>query len=84
MVNAAVQRKVLNNKGTLKLALTNLFQSQDITGKIKMGNAYADFRNYQLSRGAMLSFVYRFGKPIKGMNGQKNNASDVQGRIKLD
>lgn len=75
LLNAGVQKKVLKDKGTLKLALNNLLQYQVYTGTILLNNAEAKFRNNQFSRSAALTFTYRFGKPLKGTPVRKQGGS---------
>lgn len=82
MLNAGVQKKVLKDKGTLKLALNNLLQYQVYTGTIYLNNAEAKFRNNQFSRSAAVTFTYRFGKPLKGTPVRKQGSSEELNRVK--
>lgn len=82
MLNAGVQKKIMKDKGTLKLALNNLLQYQVYTGTIFLNNAEASFRNNQFSRSAALTFTYRFGKPLKGAPARKQGSSEELNRVK--
>jgi hypothetical protein len=83
MVNAGVQKQVLKNKGTLKLSARDIFKTLGGKGNINFQSTEANFRNTNDSRVATVSFNYRFGKPIKGLQKRKTGgAGDEQNRIK--
>jgi len=82
-LNAGVQKQVLKKKGTLKLSVRDALLTMIPQGNISFQNTEAHFKNYRDSRVATLSFNYRFGKPIKGINARKTGgAGDEQNRIK--
>jgi iron complex outermembrane recepter protein len=82
--DAGVAKQVMKGKGTLKLNMRDIFFTQKATGTIKFQSTDAWFRNTRDSRVANLSFVYRFGKPIKGARERRNTggAADEENRVK--
>jgi hypothetical protein len=82
-MNAGVQKQILKNKGSLKLTVRDFTGPRRNKGNINFQNTEASFRQFGDNRVATISFSYRFGKPIKGL--QKRNtggAGDEQNRIK--
>ena len=82
-LTTGVQKQVLKNKGTLKLNITDVLNSRNPRGEINFQNTEASFRQHQDNRTATLSFSYRFGKPIKGIQKRKTGgAGTEQNRVK--
>jgi iron complex outermembrane recepter protein len=82
-MTAGVQKQILKNKGTLKLNVNDIFNSRNPRGEINFQNTEARFRQYSDNRSATLSFTYRFGKPIKGLQKRKTGgAGTEQNRVK--
>jgi hypothetical protein len=82
-LNAGVQKQVLKKKGTVKVSVRDILKSSNGSGRINFQNTEASFQNTNDSRVATLSFNYRFGKPIKGLQKRKTGgAGDEQNRIK--
>jgi iron complex outermembrane recepter protein len=82
-MTAGVQKQILKNKGTLKLNVNDIFNSRNPRGEINFQNTEARFRQYSDNRTATLSFTYRFGKPIKGLQKRKTGgAGTEQNRVK--
>ncbi|MEO6550770.1 MAG: outer membrane beta-barrel protein [Ferruginibacter sp.] len=82
-LNAGVQKQILKNKGTLKLNVRDMLYTMTATGDIKFQRTEAYFRNKRDSRIATISFGYRFGKPIKGVEKRKTGgAGTEQNRVK--
>lgn len=82
-LNAGVQKQVLKNKGTLKLNVNDILNSRNPKGDINFQNTEARFRQYGDNRVGTISFSYRFGKPIKGVQKRKTGgAGDEQNRVK--
>ncbi|MEJ7625728.1 MAG: TonB-dependent receptor [Ferruginibacter sp.] len=82
-LNAGVQKQVLKNKGTVKLSVRDMLFTSNGSGNINFQNTEASFSNSNDSRVATISFNYRFGKPIKGLQKRKTGgAGDEQNRIK--
>ncbi len=82
-MNAGVQKQVIKNKGTVKLSINDILNSRNAKGDINFQNTEAKFRQYGDNRVATISFSYRFGKPIKGVQKRKTGgAGDEQNRVK--
>lgn len=83
--SAGIAKQVLKNKGTVKLNVRDIFYTQQASGDINFKNTLAHFRNSRDSRVMNLSFVYRFGKPVKDARQRKSNggAGDEQNRVKM-
>jgi hypothetical protein len=63
LINAAVQKKVLADKGIVKLAVRDIFSSLEPNGNIlNIPNATASYRNDADTRAVVLSFTYSFSK----------------------
>jgi hypothetical protein len=61
-VDLGVQKSVLNKKGTLKLAVNDIFNTFNAGGYTKYANVDLAIKNYWDSRHLNISFTYRFGK----------------------
>lgn len=82
-VSAGIAKQVLKNKASIKLNVRDIFYTQTVEGTMKFQSTEAWFRNTRDSRVANLSFVYRFGKPVKGPQQRRNSgASDEENRVK--
>ena len=66
-VSAAVAKQILKEKGSLKLGIRDIFNTQRPHGTIDFQETQATFYNTRDSRQATLTFTYRFGKPLKGI-----------------
>lgn len=63
MLNAAIQKKILNNKGSIKLNVRDILHSFSPSGSItNIADASASFHNFVDTRVATLAFTYSFGK----------------------
>lgn len=83
-VSGAISKQILKDKGTLKFNVRDIFYTQQVSGNINFQSTEAYFYNARDSRVATFTFVYRFGKPIKGAKARKNGgASDEQNRVKV-
>ncbi len=84
-VAAGISKQVLKSKGTLKLNVRDMFYTQKVTGQIDFQTTKASFTNLRDTRVVNLSFVYRFGKPIKGPQPRRKTggANDEQNRVKM-
>jgi iron complex outermembrane receptor protein len=61
-----------------------LFLTNKATGTINFSTTEAWFQNRRDSRVANLTFTYRFGKPLKGVQQRRKSggADDEQSRVK--
>jgi hypothetical protein len=65
MLNAAIQKKILNNKASIKLNVRDILHSFSPSGTItNIAGANATFHNFVDTRVATLSFTYSFGKSL--------------------
>jgi hypothetical protein len=63
MLNAAIQKKILNNKGSLKLTMRDILHTFSPSGTItNIADATATFHNFVDTRVTTLAFTYSFGK----------------------
>lgn len=63
MLNAAVQKKVLNNKGNIKLSMRDILHTFSPSGTItNIAGANATFHNTLDTQVATIAFTYSFGK----------------------
>jgi iron complex outermembrane recepter protein len=82
-LTTGVQKQVIKNKGTLKLNVNDVLKTRNPRGEINFQNTEARFRQYSDNRTVTLSFSYRFGKPIKGIQKRKTGgAGTEQNRVK--
>jgi iron complex outermembrane recepter protein len=83
-VSAGVARQVLNNKGSIRFNIRDMFYTQKVTGYINFQQTEASFRNIRDSRVANVTFTYRFGKPLKDVSQRKRGgAADEENRVKI-
>ena len=77
------QKQILKNKGTLKLNVRDILYSMRTKGEINFQRTDASFYQERDSRVATISFGYRFGNPIKGVQKRKTGgAGTEQERVK--
>lgn len=62
MVDLGMQKKVLNDKGILKVSVNDIFNTNHGGGYTKYANVDLDVMNHWDSRRLNISFNYRFGK----------------------
>lgn len=82
-LDAGVQKQILKKKGTLKLSIRDIFNTQIFTGTVNYQDIDVYLKNYRDSRTVSLTFLYRFGKPIKNQQHRKTGgAYEEQNRVK--
>jgi iron complex outermembrane receptor protein len=83
-VNAGFGKQVMNNKGTIRLNVRDIFFGGIFNGYSKYSNVDAQFRNVNDSRAVTLNFTYRFTKGKSNAAGQRKRggADDEQNRVK--
>jgi len=65
MLNAAVQKKILNNKASIKFNVRDVLKTFSPSGTItNIADATATYHNFVDTQVATLSFTYSFGKSI--------------------
>ncbi|MGH2564102.1 MAG: outer membrane beta-barrel family protein, partial [Ginsengibacter sp.] len=82
-MDAGLQKQILKNKGTLKLGIRDIFNSQNFTGRVNYQDIDVYVNSRHDSRSASLTFTYRFGKPLQNQQRRRTGgASDEQERVK--
>lgn len=81
-LDAGLQKQIMKKKGSLKLSIRDIFNSQNFTGAVNYQDIDVYIKNIRDSRTVSLTFSYRFGKPVKNQNQHRTGASDEQNRIK--
>jgi hypothetical protein len=83
MINAGIQKKVLKNKGTIRLAVRDLFYSGIRHGEIHfLDRALADFRNRPDSRTLSLSLSLQFGSGKQHQTRSSGSAEEEINRVR--
>jgi iron complex outermembrane recepter protein len=81
--NAGISKMVLKNKGTVRVAMRDIFWTQRFKGTAQY--AYIDtwFRQWRDSQQVTVGFTYRFGKGKAGASRRKiGGADEEKGRVK--
>lgn len=78
-INLAVQKRVLDNKGTLSLNVRDLFNTMQFQVDIDDALFYQEFLRKRESRMATLTFSYRFGKQQFDTRGRRRGRGDSGG-----
>ena len=83
LINAGLQKKVLHNKGAVRLNVRDIFHTFSSSGVIdNIPNATANYRNYLDSQVATISFSYTFGKQNNAVRKRNVGSESEQGRVK--
>lgn len=81
---AGLAAKILKNKGTLKLNVSDILYSNQVRGDIRnIANAQAGWYSYFDSRVVTLSFSYRFSKGEAAKQRQTGASETEQRRVKV-
>lgn len=83
MVSAGLSQQVLKTKGTLRLAVRDIFYTQKASATSRYGNVDAAFQEVRDSRVATLGFTYRFSKG-KVSGPRKSAANEEQERVGIN
>lgn len=82
-LNAGIQKQILKNKGSIKLNVGDIFKTMAPSGNVNFQSTEASFSQERDTRVATISFNYRFGKPIKGIQKRKTGGAGAeQNRVK--
>ncbi len=82
-LTAGVSKKVLKEKGTLKLTVRDIFYTHPPRGDINFKTTEAKFRASWDSRSANITFTYRFGKSLKNnLPERREYFNEEQNRVK--
>jgi outer membrane receptor protein involved in Fe transport len=82
--NLGVAKQVMNNKGSIRLNVRDVFYTMKFKAETRYANVDAQFQEWRDSRVANLTFTYRFSKGKMNGNAPKRrtgSATDEQERI---
>lgn len=82
MISAGIQKTILNDKGTLKLMVNDIFQSRQLRETTQYGNIDMNTHIRLDSRRGILSFSYRFGNQSISKKERKTGSEDIMNRVK--
>ena len=81
--NVGFQKTVLKKKGTIRLNVNDVFQTQRFGGTYSVTNRTVKLANTWDSRQVRVSFTYRFGNSnVKEARNRKTGLEDEQSRVK--
>lgn len=84
-IDLGIQKKILKNKGNIKLSLTDIFLSNQWQGDSQFGGLFMDIRGGYDSRRVRLNFNYIIGKEtVKSARKRNTGLEDEQNRIKSE
>ncbi|WPV66542.1 outer membrane beta-barrel protein [Chitinophaga sp. LS1] len=82
-VDAGIQRKILKDAGTLRLSVSDIFNSLEFSLKRDFGGLYYVNRNKWETQQVKIAFSYRFGnQKIKGPSNRDNGLNDQKRRMR--
>lgn len=82
-MGAAASKKILKDKGSVKLTIQDIFFTRLNYGDIgHLNNASGDYRNQADTRMAGVTFTYNFGKTFETRQRSQGGAGDEQNRIR--
>jgi len=78
-VNIGLQKKILNNKGAIKLSARDIFRGNFSAGEINnLGNVKATYRNDNANRLVILGFSYSFGGSAKSQRKHDSTGAEAE------
>lgn len=81
-LNAGLSQQIMNDKGTIRLNIRDIFYTQQFRGAAKYANVDARFQERSDSRVATIGFTYRFSKgKVGGVKRRASSANDEQNRV---
>jgi iron complex outermembrane recepter protein len=82
-VNAGVTKTLLKGKGTLKLSVRDIFNTQRFTAVVKYGTVDTRIQQWNDRQTIGLNFTYRFSKGVKFQAAKKKaQSNDEKSRVK--
>ncbi len=81
-LDAGIQKRVLRNKGAIKLGIRDIFASQNFNGYVNYQDIDVTIKSLHDSRTGSLTFTYNFGKPLQNQHRHNGGASDEESRVK--
>ncbi|MES2005093.1 MAG: outer membrane beta-barrel protein [Bacteroidota bacterium] len=81
-VNPAIQKKIWNNKASIKLSGRDIFNTNTSTGNItNVPNVLASYRNRFYNQSFTIGFSYSFGKQLNKEQRKIGSADSEAGRV---
>lgn len=80
-MGAGISKQILKNTGTLRLAIRDIFYTQNYSGYSQFENADEPFKVKWDSRVARISFSWRFGKTMKAIKRSGGGATEETDRV---
>lgn len=81
-VGFGCQKKILNNRGTIRLNVTDLFYTGGITARVRFTDYIERFVVNRETRVASLSFTYKFGNAnVQANRRRAGGADDLKSRV---
>lgn len=82
--SAAISKKIMKDKASLKLAIRDFLYTNRQRGYIDFQETDATFNQRRDSRQVAMTFTWNFGKPLKGMGAAKRSggAGEEESRVK--
>jgi len=77
-IDFGIQRKIFNDKGSIRLAVSDIFNTGRGSAYAKYDNVDIDVKNTYDSRRLKISFNYRFGKSEFKTRGNRSTASSEE------
>lgn len=78
-INTGLQKKVMQNRGTIRLNARDIFHTFNSSGEIKdIAGASATFHNFLDTRVTTLGFTYNFGKTINNPSKRNVGSADSE------
>jgi len=82
-LDLGVQKSILDKKGTLKLNVTDVFNTQRFQGEFENGGRFTSVRSKWESQQVRLNFTYRFGNSnVKAARNRQTGLQEEQSRVK--
>ncbi|RKR84792.1 outer membrane receptor protein involved in Fe transport [Mucilaginibacter gracilis] len=82
-INVGISKKVLNNKGTIKLSARDIFKGNYSAGNItNIPNVLATYHNDNGNRSVTAGFTYNFGTTPKNEKRRNSSAESEQDRVR--
>jgi hypothetical protein len=82
---AAISKKIMHDKASLKLAVRDFLYTNHPHGYIDFQETDATFNNRRDSRQVAMTFTWNFGRPLKGVSGgakRNSGAGEEESRVK--
>ena len=77
-ISTGVQKQILKTKGSLKFSIIDIFNSQQFHGSVKYQDIDVDVISKGDRRRAVLTFSYRFGKPLKNQPQRRKTGATIE------